>query len=80
MKVPSGIFDSSGRKSSGGESLGETELAEVLILLCCSVLQSSVSCMKRNKSSVQGADVSHNVCFPPLSCADGIEGTSGFYG
>lgn len=24
VKVPSGIFDSSGRKNSGGESLGET--------------------------------------------------------
>lgn len=46
VKVPSGIFDSSGRKSSDGEPLGETELAEVLILLCCSVLQ-SVLCYEK---------------------------------
>lgn len=36
VKVPSGIFDSSGRKSSDGESLGETELAKSLS--CCAVV------------------------------------------
>lgn len=79
VKAPSGIFDSSGRKSSNGEPLGETELAQVLMLFC-SVLQSVLCCEKKQIFCSRCRCLAQCLLFPPLSCVGDIGAgeTSGF--